>query len=95
MRSHHVVATGLVAFGVMVGHGSAQVSQPDPLKDARAAVGAVATVRSLQLEGETSSLNLADGTLSDPDALLIKILLPDRYLRTVNNGRVMDAPLEN
>jgi hypothetical protein len=75
-------------------HGLAQTSSADPLKAVRAAIGGearVAAVRALQLRGEVSFLNLANGQMGEPESLDIRILLPDKYLRTENNGRVITA----
>ncbi len=73
-------------------HGLAQTTSTDPLKAVRAAIGnkaGVAAVKALRLQGEVSFLNLANGQMGEPESLDIRILLPDRYLRTENNGRVL------
>ncbi len=73
-------------------HVHAQAVPTDPLKAVRAAIGGetrVAAVRALHLQGEVAFLNLANGQMGEFESLDVRILLPDRYLRTENNGRVV------
>ncbi len=85
------VATAVCLSAV---HGLAQTISTDPLKAVRAAIGGearIAAVRALRLQGEVSFLNLANGQMGEPESLDVRILLPNRYLRTENDGRVLKS----
>jgi hypothetical protein len=82
-QSSKALVVFAVTSGALFATERRQSTPEAALASAREALGGeqVARVKSILLQGESQSLNLANGQLSEPRALEVRVLLPNHYLR--------------